>query len=209
MKKRKKRITDVKNKNGICFQYYTECSSTYGKGTVLESASSIFGQAKSVLKESGKKVVDFLRDGISMKQVLTRVLNPANPDRILYKNSFFIKFLEWDIIENVVFEDYGEYDRNTKVITSGVSIVEEDDSFYIYKNDYISEREKDASKVKKNDLQEVIVVDPTPGVSPSVTPDVSSFVTTIDNNKIIDTSVYDENNFSCKISLFSFVLVIC
>jgi hypothetical protein len=27
--------TNVKNKNGICFQYYTKCSSTYGKGSVL------------------------------------------------------------------------------------------------------------------------------------------------------------------------------
>jgi len=25
----------LNNKNGICFQYYTECSSTYGKGSFL------------------------------------------------------------------------------------------------------------------------------------------------------------------------------
>jgi len=57
---------------------------------------------------------------ISPKFLFTRLFNPANADRILYKNAFFLELMDWDLVNKI-------YEPNK------IEIKEECGSFYIYK----------------------------------------------------------------------------
>lgn len=151
-----------------------------------QKATAFMTKATTAFKDSGtllkNSMVTLLKDGISMKQVLTRVLNPANPDRILYKNSFFLKFLEHGIVENVVYFNHAEYDAKTEKWTAGVKIVEQNDTYYIYKKDYLPETDAE----KMNTVVVVSEVDsassPVATSDSSVTKTGESSVTTISDS---------------------------
>ena len=82
-----------------------------------------------LLTQVDMAVDNFRRNGISMKQLFTRLVNPVNPDRILYKNSFFLEFLDPVVVCDIVYKKEGD-----------VTIVKENETHYIYRKDYLKER---------------------------------------------------------------------
>jgi hypothetical protein len=66
-----------------------------------------------------------LREMASAKFLVTRIINPANPDRLLYKNAFFLEFIDESMIENRIYTN------------EPIKIVEQCDKYYIYTKEYL------------------------------------------------------------------------
>ena len=65
-----------------------------------------------------------LREASSAKFLITRIINPANPDRLLYKNAFFLQFIDEEKVKSIYSNE-------------PVEIVEQCGSYYIYKQKYL------------------------------------------------------------------------
>jgi len=115
------------------------------KETAKKAVNSAVESVVSVAKNVGKSAEEVLINGISLKQVLTRILNPANADRILYKNSFFLKFMEWNVI--------------TTTLYPNTTILDQCESYYIYKNEYLESKSKAEEQVKDIDSEVLVAGD--------------------------------------------------
>ena len=65
-----------------------------------------------------------LQEASSAKFLITRIINPANPDRLLYKNAFFLQFIDEIKVKSIYSNE-------------PVEIVEQCGSYYIYKQKYL------------------------------------------------------------------------
>ena len=75
-----------------------------------------------------------LREASSAKFLITRIINPANPDRLLYKNAFFLQFIDEEKVK-LIYPKESVAQQNAAPIP--VEIVEQCGSYYIYKKSYL------------------------------------------------------------------------
>jgi hypothetical protein len=89
---------------------------------IIEAISAV----GSKVKKGSEALVNTLRESASAKFLITRIINPANPDRILFKNAFFLEFIDEDEVKNKIYKN------------ERIKIVEQCNKYYIYKEEYIN-----------------------------------------------------------------------
>ena len=113
--------------------------------------TSVLGTLKSVGSTANTTVQSGLRataKAIGLKFILTRILNPANADRFLFKNAFFMQFIEIPRIENIYNDRYyyvsnalrSTVSKDVRVTVKNIQIVENGDGYYIYDKEYIDKK---------------------------------------------------------------------
>ena len=100
----------------------------------------LFSKSKEAISAVGSKVKkgsvalgNTLRESASAKFLITRIINPANPDRILFKNAFFLEFIDEDEVKKNVYKETEKTPNSERI-----KIVEQCNKYYIYKEKYIN-----------------------------------------------------------------------
>lgn len=101
-----------------------ETASQVGK-KLGETATNIEKTMEKTVSQVGKKIGE-ASNLTSAKFVLTRLINPANPDRILFKNSAFIQFIDFERIKNI----YG----------NDIDLVYQCGKYHLYKTEYLQNK---------------------------------------------------------------------
>ena len=112
----------------------------------------LFSKSKEAISAVGSKVKkgsvalgNTLRESASAKFLITRIINPANPDRILFKNAFFLEFIDEDEVKKNVYKETEKTPNSERI-----KIVEQCNKYYIYKEEYINGNPGSSSETNGN-----------------------------------------------------------
>jgi hypothetical protein len=74
-------------------------------------------------RKNGGYIGKTIRQSFSLNFLITRIFNPANTDRMLYKNAYFLQFINENDVKKIYNKDE-------------IDIVEQCGTYYIYKKSY-------------------------------------------------------------------------